>query len=323
MSILRHEISGNFTVIPNSLWSADMTMQAKAVVGCLLSKPDHWDVRTEVMAREFKVGREAMKNALRSAQEAGWLYRYRQQRPDGTWEVITVVRDAPLATVPEIDGQGCQDITGHGETRRPVTPGPGSALDVSKDGTATTDQQEGRKKTSSPSSSRTRSPRSSRGQVDDGPDQSTLDDINRGLTPDRVPATTGRGRRRSPTRHVHRPKKDTAGGLACYWCVETAKHSGGSLEPNEEAIVGSHFKRWLDKDASPEVLRAMVDLFFADPEMAGSTHRWKRFVANAESLRQRVAQQPRSRTAGRANEFVTKLPEEVRRRIEREAEDVA
>jgi hypothetical protein len=70
----------------------------------------------------------------------------------------------------------------------------------------------------------------------------------------------------------------------------------GSLEANEEAKVGKFFRVWLERGLEVEMARGMVDLFFADLALANSTHRWSRFVANAESLRQRVIN--RERTSG-------------------------
>lgn len=92
--------------------------------------------------------------------------------------------------------------------------------------------------------------------------------------------------RKSPTEHIHAPERRDAGGLACYWGRELEQV--GSLEKSEEAIVGKYFKEWLGRGLDVNLARKMIDLFFADPELYGSTHRWKRFVSNAETLRQRV-----------------------------------
>lgn len=147
-----------------------------------------------------------------------------------------------------------------------------------------------RKKTSSPSSARTRSARSSH---DDGPDKSTLADINDELRPGTRPlantrrvSTDTRKPRKSPAEHIHAPRRRNAGGLACYW--GEALEKVGSLEKSEEAIVGKFFKEWLGRGADLDMLRAMIDVFFADPELSGSSHRWKRFVSNAETIHTRV-----------------------------------
>lgn len=172
-----------------------------------------------------------------------------------------------------------------------------------------------KKKTSSPSSSRTRSARPSR---DDGPDTSKVDAVMAELRPGTRPTPQTRrvSRGPRPTEHIHHPQQRSAHGLACYWAVALEQH--GSLERDEEAIVGKHFKRWLERDLDVDIARQMVDLFFADPETRDSTHRWKRFVANSEALRQRVTKRNASGGGPQSDEetdWFDKLPESVRKAV--------
>lgn len=184
-------------------------------------------------------------------------------------------------------------------------------------------KDQGKKKTPSPSSSRTRSPRSSRTaqlrqrQEDDEAAGDLVRDIHREMTPGREPepeVSLGRRKRKPPTPHVHRPKRPNAGGLACYWAVQLHKLTG-SLEPDEEVAVGKHFKRWLDLGADLDTLRGMVDLFFADPELRGSTHHLSRFVANGEDIRLRVLQNGPRVDEEEPVDWFAALPKVVREQI--------
>ena len=183
----------------------------------------------------------------------------------------------------DVEWRGAEDDPQGGVSR----PGEGSSADRSiVNQPEGTDQANQRKKTSSSPSSRTRGSRQ-----DDGPDQSKLDALHDELRPGTRPQPAEQTRRvtrsrKSPTPHIHEPMRRNAGGLACYW--GRALEAVDSLEPMEETIVGRFFKLWLERGLDVRLARKMIDLFFADPELVGSTHRWKRFVSNAETIRQRV-----------------------------------
>lgn len=271
MSIVRIERRNKFTVVPNEVArDSRLSYRARGVLVELLSRPDSWSARSEHLVAHGKEGRDAIRTALRELETVGYLDRQKEQNERGQWVTVTVVRD-------HVDGATEDGFPGVGN---PDVGGPGATSNTEE----ATPIKQREKKTSSSSPSRT-----GRSRHDDGPDQSTLTAINDALRPGTRPTETRRvtRSRKPPAEHIHHPQKRDASGLACYWAQALEKVS--SLEANEEAKVGRFFKLWLERGADVVVLRKMIDLFFADPQYADSTHRWRRFVSNAESLRQRVA----------------------------------
>lgn len=270
MAIVRIERYARFTNVPNEAIEDDrLSFRARGVLVYLLSKPDHWTARSEQLVSEGREGRDAIRTALRELETYGYLERTRERIDGGRIVTVTIIRDLPKtgfqASVDQSSGNQAS--------------------------TANTEQQtlssKGRKKTSS-SPSRTRR----RSSIHDDPDQSKLDTTWHEMRPETKPQPAVeetprvRRRRKHQEEHIHAPLRRNEEGLACYWCVELEKV--GSLEPDEEAIVKKFFRAWLERGLTVKLGRAMVDAFFADLELAESTPRWKRFVANAEKLRQRV-----------------------------------
>lgn len=272
VAIVRIERYARFTNVPNEAIEDDrLSFRARGILVYLLSKPDTWDARSEQLIVAGREGRDAIRTAMRELEEFGYMERDREQyvadNGKKLWRTVVLVRDLPKT--------GFQAS----ETRPSET----QAL------TANTEQQilssKGEKTSSSPPRTRSRS------SIDPEPDQSRLTDINHEIRPGTAPQPEKKTRRvtrsrKRPEEHIHAPLRRNEEGLACYWCVELERV--GSLEPNEEAIVKKYFKAWLDKGLTVKLGRQMVDAFFADLELAESTLRWKRFVANAEKLRQRV-----------------------------------
>lgn len=129
-----------------------------------------------------------------------------------------------------------------------------------------------------------------------------------------------------PGTEISRTNPDSAFGLARYWA--DACLAKGWLTGRKERIVRKHMALWRRAGASADTIRAMVDLFVADPEYANTDHRWKRFVANAESLQSRVQARDgfgRDETGehGDDGSWIDRLPADWREELLAEAEDVA
>lgn len=309
MSILRHELSTPYTNVPNALWADPrMTMSAKCVVGFLLGQVEYWDVRIKPLATFFGVGRDAMSAALRSAQEAGWIYRQRIPQADGTWTIETVVRDVPLDIVPPIDGQGCQKLTGSRESRRPVDPATASTGDITTTEQQLTNNQEKNSPASQPTPSLRRARRGRRWEPDSMPD-----------AVDEVFARPGVSRRREQTGRGGRGNSghDSAWGLNKYYRDAVFLAGAGRVGDTNDAAMRGFFAKAKKQGVAPETLRTMIDLFVNDPSLFDkSTARWTTFIRSARLLQNRADKQTPARGADiEADEIGGAIPQQVLQEI--------
>ena len=61
MTIIRREHNAHFTIAPNAVFvDTRLSVEAKGVLGYLLSRPHMWQVRHEHVARTLKVGRKKL-----------------------------------------------------------------------------------------------------------------------------------------------------------------------------------------------------------------------------------------------------------------------
>jgi hypothetical protein len=276
MSIVRIERYSRFTNVPNEAIEDDrLSFRARGILVYLLSKPDTWDARSEQLIDAGREGREAIRAAMRELKEFGYMEHIKEQyvadNGKKLWRTIVVVRDLP----PEA-------FRGTGFRSSEDRPSETQAL------TAKTEKQTLSSKAETTTSSPSSRARSARRAHDDGPDKSALAEINDALRPGTRPLQQTRRvtrGRKAPAEHIHAPQRRNAGGLACYWAEALEKV--GSLEANEEAIVGRFFKEWMSRGLDVRTGRMMIEVFFADPELVGSSHRWRRFVSNAETIRSR------------------------------------
>ena len=77
-----------------------LSVEAKGVLGFLLSRPHAWQVRLEHIGRTLRVGRKKLQRIFRELISAGYVTRERQRILDGHrfGEMDYVVRDVPDST---------------------------------------------------------------------------------------------------------------------------------------------------------------------------------------------------------------------------------
>ena len=64
MTIIRREHKAHFTIMPNAVFvDTRLSVEAKGVLGYLLSRPHKWRVRHEHVARTLKVGRKKLQRS--------------------------------------------------------------------------------------------------------------------------------------------------------------------------------------------------------------------------------------------------------------------
>ena len=106
MTIVRREHRAHFTIVPNAMFTDErLSIEAKGVLGYLLSRPRNWRVRLEHVGRTLKVGRRKLQRIFRELIGAGYVTRQRQRIADGHrfGELDYVVRDVPGPTHSPVD----------------------------------------------------------------------------------------------------------------------------------------------------------------------------------------------------------------------------
>jgi hypothetical protein len=101
VTIVRREHRDNFTIVPNAMFLDErLSVEAKGVLGFLLSRPHRWQVRLDHIGRTLGVGRKKLQRIFRELISAGYVTRERQRILDGHrfGEMDYVVRDVPDST---------------------------------------------------------------------------------------------------------------------------------------------------------------------------------------------------------------------------------
>ncbi|WP_316204497.1 helix-turn-helix domain-containing protein [Bradyrhizobium sp. SZCCHNS3051] len=99
MTIVRREHRAHFTIVPNAVFTDErLSVEAKGVLGFLLSRPHKWRVRLDHIGRTLLVGRKKLQRIFRELISAGYVTREQQRLADGQrfGEIDYVVRDVPV-----------------------------------------------------------------------------------------------------------------------------------------------------------------------------------------------------------------------------------
>ncbi|NPU13054.1 hypothetical protein HL666_19980 [Bradyrhizobium sp. 83002] len=98
MTIVRREHRAQFTIVPNAVFAdSRLSVEAKGVLGYLLSRPHKWHVRLDHIGRTLLVGRKKLQRIFRELIAAGYVTREAQRIVDGHrfGEIDYVVCDVP------------------------------------------------------------------------------------------------------------------------------------------------------------------------------------------------------------------------------------
>ncbi|MGJ4949974.1 hypothetical protein [Bradyrhizobium sp. HKCCYLS20291] len=98
MTIVRRVHRVQFTIVPNAVFAdTRLSVEAKGVLGYLLSRPHKWHVRLDHIGRTLLVGRKKLQRIFRELIAAGYVTREAQRIVDGHrfGEIDYVVRDVP------------------------------------------------------------------------------------------------------------------------------------------------------------------------------------------------------------------------------------
>lgn len=102
MSIIRSPRRTHYTVVENvAIEDSSLSFRARGVLVWLLSKPDGWEVTSNVLAKEGSEGRDAILTALKELESAGYIARSRVRYPDGRFGWQTMVFETPQPENPQ------------------------------------------------------------------------------------------------------------------------------------------------------------------------------------------------------------------------------
>src|SRR4051812_22168661 len=69
--IIRHTHAGRFTTVPNAIFEdTRLSVEAKGVLGYLLSRPPNWQTRQDHLQRTLGIGRKLLRSMVGSLEEA-------------------------------------------------------------------------------------------------------------------------------------------------------------------------------------------------------------------------------------------------------------
>jgi hypothetical protein len=120
MTIVRREHRAQFTIVPNAIFLDDrLSIEAKGVLGYLLSRPHSWQVRLDHVGRTLRIGRKKLQRIFRELIGAGYVTREQPRTADAHRfrEIDYVVRDVPSPIRPADTSRGPRGGKGPAEPR--------------------------------------------------------------------------------------------------------------------------------------------------------------------------------------------------------------
>jgi hypothetical protein len=104
MTVVRRRHNGRFASLPNAIWEDPrLTVEAKGVLGYLLSRPHNWNVRPQQVGQVLDIGKDKLQRIFRELIAAGYVTR-EQNRDVSTGSfgnVEYVVRDECVTFLPQ------------------------------------------------------------------------------------------------------------------------------------------------------------------------------------------------------------------------------
>jgi hypothetical protein len=104
--IVRRRHNGKFAALPNAIWTDErLSIEAKGVLGYLLSRPHNWNVRLLQIGRVLDVGKDRLQRIFRQLIEVGYVTREQRRTEGGVFGGVEyIVRDEPedsVASLPQ------------------------------------------------------------------------------------------------------------------------------------------------------------------------------------------------------------------------------
>lgn len=105
MAVFRVEKTGNYTIMANHhLKNRALSLKAKGLLSVMLSLPDEWDYTLKGLAHISKEGIDAIREALRELERAGYVQRNRSRNAKGQLAGAEyVIYEQPVLTKPVLE----------------------------------------------------------------------------------------------------------------------------------------------------------------------------------------------------------------------------
>ena len=130
MAVFRIERTRDYTVMSNHhLRNHELSLKAKGLLSMMLSLPDDWNYTTRGLAKICKEGVDAIGNALRELETAGYIVRHQlRDRQGRISDTEYVIYEQPQPRQPETPGPD----TAEPDTASPTTENPTTEKPITK-----------------------------------------------------------------------------------------------------------------------------------------------------------------------------------------------
>lgn len=97
---IHKKTTSNYTVVTNNILQYNLSLRAIGLYLYIVNKPDEWNFTDIGVTTQVADGRTSVRSAIAELEEAGFLYRHRDRRADGTLaEAVWIVTDEPKTNV--------------------------------------------------------------------------------------------------------------------------------------------------------------------------------------------------------------------------------
>jgi hypothetical protein len=103
MTIVRRQHNSRFASLPNAIWEDPcVSVEAKGVLGYLLSRPHNWNVRPHQVGQVLNIGKDKLQRIFQELISAGYVTREQNRDEAGSFgNMEYVVRDETVASLPQ------------------------------------------------------------------------------------------------------------------------------------------------------------------------------------------------------------------------------
>jgi hypothetical protein len=132
MTIVRRQHNSRFASLPNAIWEDPrISIEAKGVLGYLLSRPHNWHVRPQQVGQILDVGKDKLQRIFQELISAGYVTREQNRDDAGSFGSMEyVVRDETVASLPQPENP--QTAKPHAADPQPANPAAYKRLNLQK-----------------------------------------------------------------------------------------------------------------------------------------------------------------------------------------------
>lgn len=111
MSIVKSKHASNYTVLPNEIFKAGLSLNAIGLLSYLLSLPHDWVIYKTTLHTQLNVGRERLDTAFKELQEIGFIITIKEVDSNGRFTYNHIVYDKPYNGEPYTGNPNTVDPT--------------------------------------------------------------------------------------------------------------------------------------------------------------------------------------------------------------------